>query len=103
MKTVKKYPWQRWPDKKKGKSKSNFHGQSKDPSWRKDDPKDELWISEAVEEPGSYRASVKRRYGKAGFIEKGTIKKEVIAKDAKKKGKIGKRARLARTLGKLRG
>lgn len=63
---------------------------------------EELWIKEAVERPGSYRASVKRRYGKGGFTRRGTIKSSVIAADARKPGKIGKRARLARTLRKVR-
>jgi hypothetical protein len=60
------------------------------------------WISEAIEKPGSYRASVKRRYGKAGFTPRGTIKQEIITRDAKKSGTIGKQARLAKTLRKLR-
>jgi hypothetical protein len=60
------------------------------------------WISEAIEKPGSYRASVKRRYGKAGFTGEGTIKREIIARDSKKSGRIGKQARLARTLKGLR-
>jgi hypothetical protein len=60
------------------------------------------WISEAIEKPGSYRASVKRRYGKAGFTPRGTIKKEILTRDAKKSGRIGKQARLAKTLRKLR-
>jgi hypothetical protein len=60
------------------------------------------WISEAVEKPGSYRASVKRRYGKAGFTPRGTIKQEIITRDAKKSGRIGKQARLAKTLKGLR-
>jgi len=62
----------------------------------------DYWIQEAIGKPGSYRASVKRRYGKHGFTREGTIKQEIIAKDAKKKGRIGKQARLARTLGKMR-
>lgn len=60
------------------------------------------WIHEAIEKPGSYRASVKRRYGSRGFTSRGTIKQEIIARDAKKKGRIGKQARLARTLKHLR-
>lgn len=60
------------------------------------------WIKEAIEKPGSYRASVKRRYGSRGFTQRGTIKKEIITRDARKKGKIGKQARLAKTLKKLR-
>jgi len=62
----------------------------------------DYWIREAIEKPGSYRASVRRRYGKAGFTSKGTIKQEIIASDAKKKGRLGKQARLARTLRKLK-
>lgn len=31
---VKKYPWQRWPDKK-NKKKSNCHGQTRESSWKK--------------------------------------------------------------------
>lgn len=61
-----------------------------------------LWIRQALKKPGSYRASVMRRYGKRGFTRRGTIKREIIEKDAKKKGKIGKRARLALTLRRLR-
>jgi len=57
-----------------------------------------LWIQEAVEKPGSYRESVQRRYGKAGFTKQGTIKKSVIAQDMQKSGKLGRRARLAKTL-----
>jgi hypothetical protein len=60
------------------------------------------WISEAIEKPGSYRASVKRRYGKRAFTSQGTIKQEIITRDAKKSGRIGKQARLARTLKGLR-
>jgi hypothetical protein len=60
------------------------------------------WISEAIEKPGSYRASVKRRYGKAGFTPRGTVKQEILTRDAKKSGRIGKQARLAKTLKGLR-
>jgi len=60
------------------------------------------WISEAIGKPGSYRASVKRRYGKGAFTSQGTIKQEIITRDSKKSGRIGKQARLARTLKGLR-
>jgi hypothetical protein len=60
------------------------------------------WIQEAIENPGSYRASVYRRYGNAGFTRRGTIKREIIERDAKKSGRIGKQARLAKTLRRLR-
>jgi len=62
----------------------------------------DYWIRGAIEKPGSYRASVARRYGTEGFTERGTIRREIIARDAKKKGKIGKQARLAKTLRRLR-
>jgi len=64
----------------------------------------ERWIKEAIpeERKGSYRASVKRRYGKAGFTREGNIKSSVISKDSVRKGRIGKQARLAKTLRGLR-
>lgn len=31
----KKYPWQRWPDKDKRQKRSDFHGQTKESSWKK--------------------------------------------------------------------
>ena len=64
--------------------------------------KGKLWIRKAIEKPGTYRKSIHRRYGKRGFTKKGTIKTEIIAKDVKKSGRLGKQARLARTLRKLR-
>jgi len=58
------------------------------------------WISDAIKKPGTLRASAK----KAGAITpSGTISKSYINTQAKKPGKIGQRARLAKTLGKLRG
>ncbi len=60
--------------------------------------KKQYWIQEATEGHGNYRASVKRRYGKKGFSKQGTIKTEIINKDVKKAGKLGKQARLAKTL-----
>ena len=62
----------------------------------------DFWIQDAIQHPGSYRGSVYRRYGKAGFTSKGTIKQEIITRDTKKKGRLGKQARLARTLKGLR-
>lgn len=59
------------------------------------------WIQEAVEKPGALKRSVRRKYGSRGFTSKGTIKVSVLKKEAKKKGKTGKRARLAWTLRKL--
>jgi len=60
------------------------------------------WIQEAIKKPGALRAYIKRRYGKRGFTERGTIKTKILRRLAKKKGRIGKRARLALTLKKLR-
>ncbi len=59
------------------------------------------WIQDATEGHGNYRASVKRRYGSRGFTSKGTIKREIIDKDAKKAGRLGKQARLAKVLRKI--
>lgn len=61
------------------------------------------WIQRAIKKPGSLRAYVQRKYGKAGFTKSGTIKKEVLDRLAKRNDTIGRRARLAkalRTMGK---
>lgn len=60
------------------------------------------WIQKAITKPGSLRAYVKRRYGRKGFTKKGTIKVSVLKDLANEPGKVGKRARLALTLRKLR-
>jgi len=60
------------------------------------------WIQQAIEKPGSLRATVRRRYGNRGFTQRGTIKVKVLHELAKKKGVTGRRARLALTLRKLR-
>jgi len=61
--------------------------------------KKKLNIKKAIKKPGALTASAKR----AGAIKKdGTIKKSWINQMAKKKGKIGQRARFAKTLAKLR-
>lgn len=67
----------------------------------------EYWIQEAIEKKGSLRNYVKQKYGKRGFIKspktgKPIIKREVLQRLSKKKGAIGKRARLALTLRRLR-
>jgi hypothetical protein len=59
------------------------------------------WIQGATEDWGSYRRSVKNRYGKKGFTIHGTIKTEIVNKDAKKAGRLGKQARLAKVLRKV--
>jgi len=61
------------------------------------------WIQEAIKRPGALRQYVKRKYGKKGFTERGTIKVSVLRDLANEPGKVGKRARLALTLRKLRG
>ena len=62
----------------------------------------DYWIQEAIKHPGALRAYVKRKYGSRGFTKKGTIKVSILRKLAKKKGKVGRRARLALTLRRLR-
>lgn len=59
------------------------------------------WIQEAIERPGALRSYVMRKYGRRGFVKRGNrlvIKREVLERLAKKKGSVGKRARLALTL-----
>jgi len=55
------------------------------------------WIAGAIKKKGSLRATAKR----AGALKDG-IDPEWLEKAAKKKGVTGKRARLAKTLKKLR-
>lgn len=57
--------------------------------------KKKKWIQEAIKEPGSLRKQLGTKKGKK-------IPKKQLQKAAKAKGKLGKRARLAVTLGKLR-
>ncbi len=60
------------------------------------------WIQRAIKKPGSLRAYVKRKYGSAGFTKRGTIKKEILDRLAKRNDTIGRRARLAKALRKMR-
>lgn len=53
------------------------------------------WIAEATRDKGAYRAATKTPEGK-------NIPASRVASDAKKSGKIGKEARLAQTLAKMR-
>ena len=53
------------------------------------------WIKKAIKHPGALRKALKVKKGKK-------IKKTALKKAAKAKGKLGKRARLAITLSKLR-
>jgi len=54
----------------------------------------ERWIQKAVKHPGALHKQLKIAEGK-------TIPGEVLERAAKKKGKLGRRARLAITLKKL--
>jgi len=59
------------------------------------------WIQTIHMKKGSYRASVRRRYGKKGFTSSGTIKQSIINKDKRSLNpKLRKRAVLADTLRK---
>jgi hypothetical protein len=65
------------------------------------------WIQKAVKSRGALRSYVKRKYGKRGFVKSSKtgrpiIRREILQKLAKKGGSIGKRARLALTLRKLK-
>lgn len=60
------------------------------------------WIQRAIKHKGALRAYVKRKFGRRGFTRRGTIKVKVLKSLSKKKGSIGRRARLALTLRKLR-
>ena len=72
---------------------------------RKDDPNKvyeykkggdtQNWIAGAIKHPGSLRKSLKVKAGEK-------IPASKLASAAKKSGKIGQRARLAQTLGKLK-
>ncbi|MEM2619104.1 MAG: hypothetical protein QXW77_03775 [Candidatus Hadarchaeales archaeon] len=58
------------------------------------------WIQEAIRKPGALRSYVLRKYGKRGFTN--GIRVSILRRLAKKKGKVGRRARLALTLRRLR-
>lgn len=54
----------------------------------------ENWIQDAIKKPGALRKQL--------GIKKGPIPPKKLAIAAKKPGKLGQRARLAQTLGKMR-
>ena len=57
------------------------------------------WIQGAIEKPGALRAAAKA----AGALkDDGTISREWLIKMSRKGGKVGRRARLAMTLGKMK-
>jgi len=53
------------------------------------------WIQKAIKKPGALRKQLGAKPGKP-------IPKKKLDAAAKKKGKLGQRARLAKTLGKMR-
>ena len=57
------------------------------------------WIQKAIKKPGSLKAQAKRE---GALTKKGTIKQSWLDKKAKAKGKTGQRARLAKTLKKMK-
>ncbi|MGB9693301.1 MAG: hypothetical protein ACPLYF_00490 [Fervidobacterium sp.] len=67
----------------------------------------EYWIQEAIERPGSLRAYVQRKYGSRGFTRsrktgRKIIRPEILKRLSKKSGSVGRKARLALTLRRLR-
>jgi hypothetical protein len=60
------------------------------------------WIQHAIKRKGALKQHVQRKYGSKGFTSRGTIKREVLQKEAKQPGTTGKRARLALTLRRIR-
>lgn len=61
--------------------------------------KKKYWIQEAIQKPGALRAQAKRE---GALTKSGKIKEEWLNEKAKEGGTIGRRARLAKTLQKLR-
>ncbi|MEM1590278.1 MAG: hypothetical protein QW175_07660 [Candidatus Bathyarchaeia archaeon] len=69
--------------------------------------KGRYWIQEAIQRPGSLRAYVQRKYGNRGFTKsrktgRKIIRPEILKRLAKRGGSIGRKARLALTLRRLR-
>ena len=61
---MKKYPWQRWPDKDKNKKKkSQFHGQDKESSWK----------HSSLEQLRQYRSRKKLHVKKVDSLPDGNI------------------------------
>ena len=63
--------------------------------------KDKRWIQKAIKKPGALRAYVRRVYGDRGFTRDGKIRMDILRALAKRRDRIGRRARLALTLRKL--
>jgi len=67
----------------------------------------EYWIQEAIQKKGALRQYVQRKYGSQGFTTskktgRKIIRKEVLEELKDEPGTVGKRARLALTLRKLK-
>lgn len=62
----------------------------------------ERWIQAAIRHPGRLRAYVQRVYGEDGFTQSGTIRVEVLRELARRKDGIGRAARLALRLRKMK-
>lgn len=60
----KKYPWQRWPDKKKKQSKSHLHSQSSPSPWRKSSVDDVKSKSNSQTEANKYFVKQFKHYKK---------------------------------------
>lgn len=56
------------------------------------------WIQSAIKHPGTLREMAAHE---GAMTKGGTIRKEWLFRAAKRKGKVGQRARLALTLGKM--
>ena len=69
---------------------------------RKKKSRKRYWIQRAVKHPGALRRYVKRKYGEEAFTKKGTIKYSILKDLANEPGVVGRRARLALTLRRLR-
>lgn len=60
------------------------------------------WIQKVAKHKGALHRNVQSRYGKRGFTKRGTIKPSIITKLAHEPGIVGRRARFAKNVGKLR-
>lgn len=60
------------------------------------------WIQKAAKHKGALHRDVQREYGRRGFDKQGRIKPTVINKLAHEPGIIGRRARFAKNVRKLR-
>ncbi len=62
----------------------------------------ERWIQTAIRHPGRLRAYVRRVYGEEGFSRSGTIRVEILRDLARRKDAIGRAAKLALRLRKMK-